>query len=91
MEDYVGRLGRNPRYADWQVVQVLQVIQWAHGECLGEDWVREVDWFGLEEACREVTRSHEMRWWGLRLWADGDVGALGSGCEAVEAGHLRRQ
>ncbi len=60
MEDYVGRLGRNPRYADWQVVQVLQVIQWAHGECLGEDWVREVDWFGLEEACREVTGSHEV-------------------------------
>ena len=59
LERYLRELGGNPRFEDWRIVQTAQAIRWAHGECLGESWVDEVDWVGLEESFREISENHE--------------------------------
>lgn len=61
MERHLERLGRNPRLRGWQIVQAIQAIRWAHGDCLKEAWVDAVGWKDLEESYRaEVGESHEV-------------------------------
>jgi hypothetical protein len=72
-ERYLRELGGNPRWKDWQVLQVVQAIRWAHGDCLKEAWVNRVDWEALETEFQELNlRDHEV------------VGA-GVGLEEIEA------
>ena len=60
-ERYLGELGGNPRWKDWQVLQVVQTIRWAHGDCLKETWVNRVDWEVFESEFQELNlRDHEV-------------------------------
>ena len=46
--NWILELGRNRGLEAYQVRQAIRAVRWAHGEILKEDWVRQVDWAGLE-------------------------------------------
>ncbi len=78
LEDYVRVFGGDPRVEGWRARQMLQAVRIAHGEVLGEDWVRNVDWAGLEAEFEELREDrHEV--------VGGDVGL-----DEVEAAARRR-
>ena len=47
---WLRELDGKPNIPPFQVKQMMQAVEWAHGEILGEGWVKEVDWEGLRAA-----------------------------------------
>jgi len=56
---YLEKLGRSPQFADWQIGQVLDSIQWAHSDSLSAAWI-EIGRGGISAA--ELTAPQAARW-----------------------------
>lgn len=57
LEEWMGKLGGNPRWEDWQLRQALDAVRCAHSGLLQEDWAREMNW---EAELEKVFKQREL-------------------------------